>query len=269
METKLTILGTGNAMAVDCYNTCFALETGEGILLVDAGGGNGIFRQLRAAGIPIERIRAMYLTHGHTDHILGAIWMVRKVAQMMENGKYAGTFRIYGHEKVISMLETFCTMTVPGRLMKRWGKELEISVVENGERFRACGMELTAFDIHSTKEKQFGFRAVLPNGKTLCCLGDEPFNEACRDYGAGADYLLSEAFCLHGMADRFRPYEKHHSTALDAGRVARDLGARTLILYHTEDETLSTRKETYTAESREAFPGTVLVPEDLEQFILS
>lgn len=268
METKITFLGTGNAMAVRCYNTCFTLETGEGILLVDAGGGNGIFGQMEKAGIPISKIRAMYLTHGHSDHILGAIWMVRKVAQMMENGKYDGHFQIYGHEKVISMLETFCTMTVPGRLMKRWGKEVEIHVIEDRERFRVCGMTLTAFDIHSTKEKQFGFRAELPDGKILCCLGDEPFHESCRDMAAGCDDLLSEAFCLHSMADRFRPYEKHHSTALDAGRVARELGAKTLTLYHTEDETLDSRKRTYTAEAKREFPGTVLVPEDLESYTI-
>ena len=268
METKLTLLGTGNAMAVKCYNTCFTLETGEGILLVDAGGGNGIFRQLRDAKIPVETIRAMFLTHGHSDHILGAIWMVRKVAQSMENGKYSGKFHIYGHEKVVSMLEIFCTMTVPGRLMKRWGEDIEIHIVEDGERFRACGMELTAFDIHSTKEKQFGFRAELPDGKTLCCLGDEPFNEACRTYAAGCDVLLCEAFCLHSMAERFRPYEKHHSTALDAGRVAKELRVKTLILYHTEDETLKTRKQTYTAEAEEEFPGAVLVPEDLESYYI-
>ena len=98
-------------------------------------------------------------------------------------------------------------------------------------------MELTAFDIHSTKEKQFGFRAVLPDGKVLCCLGDEPFHESCRDMAAGCDFLLSESFCLDSMADRFRPYEKHHSTAKNAGAVARELGAKTLVLYHTEDET--------------------------------
>lgn len=45
--TRLVILGTGNAMATRCYNTCFALcPPGGDILLVDAGGGNGIFRQM-------------------------------------------------------------------------------------------------------------------------------------------------------------------------------------------------------------------------------
>ena len=43
---KLTVLGTGYAMAMRCYNTCFALHEKEEVLLVDAGGGNGILVQL-------------------------------------------------------------------------------------------------------------------------------------------------------------------------------------------------------------------------------
>lgn len=39
---KLIVLGTGNALATHCYNTCFALQCGADYILVDAGGGNGI-----------------------------------------------------------------------------------------------------------------------------------------------------------------------------------------------------------------------------------
>ena len=43
---RLHVLGTGNAMVTRCYNTCFALQSDDGLLLVDAGGGNGILRQM-------------------------------------------------------------------------------------------------------------------------------------------------------------------------------------------------------------------------------
>ena len=43
---KLTMLGTGNALAVKTYNTCFVLSEGHEHTLVDGGGGNGIFHQL-------------------------------------------------------------------------------------------------------------------------------------------------------------------------------------------------------------------------------
>ena len=42
----ITMLGTGNAHATRCYNTCFTLHGKESVLLVDAGGGNGILTQL-------------------------------------------------------------------------------------------------------------------------------------------------------------------------------------------------------------------------------
>lgn len=40
---QLIVLGTGNAQAIHCYNTCYAMKKGEEYFLVDAGGGNGIF----------------------------------------------------------------------------------------------------------------------------------------------------------------------------------------------------------------------------------
>ena len=80
---------------------------------------------------------------------------------------------------------------------------------------------------------------------------------------------MSEAFCLYEDRERFRPYEKHHSTVLDAARMAESLHVRNLILYHTEDRTLESRKERYTIEAQQKFTGKVWVPDDLERIILS
>ena len=137
-----------------------------------------------------------------------------------------------------------------------------------GGEFEALGMRVRTFDILSTKAKQFGFAAQLPDGTQLTCLGDEPYNPAADARAEGSDWLLSEAFCLHADRARFHPYEKHHSTALDAGRMAESLGVKNLVLYHTEDKTLATRKERYTAEAKEAFSGRVFVPDDLETIVL-
>ena len=102
------MLGTGNAAVTQCYNTCFALRHPNKTLLVDAGGGNGILIQLEKAGIPLTDIHAMFITHAHTDHILGAVWVVRVVAQLMQAGKYDGTFHVYGHDKAIQVFDWIC-----------------------------------------------------------------------------------------------------------------------------------------------------------------
>ncbi|EFV02710.1 hypothetical protein HMP0721_0184 [Pseudoramibacter alactolyticus ATCC 23263] len=40
---QCTFLGTGNAMAIRCYNSCFALRDGNKTLLVDGGGAPGFW----------------------------------------------------------------------------------------------------------------------------------------------------------------------------------------------------------------------------------
>jgi ribonuclease Z len=264
MDNRLIFLGTGNAMVTRCFNTCFILESGGKRLMVDAGGGNGILRQMEDAGISFTSIHDLYLTHAHTDHVMGGVWVVRKVTSLMSQGKYDGVLRIYGHEKVLRVLLTMCELMLPRKFFTMIGERVEMVEVHDGEHFEAAGMQLVAFDIHSTKEKQYGFTATLPDGTRVACLGDEPFNAQCRCHVADADWLLSEAFCLYDAREVFKPYEKHHSTALDAGRLAKELNVRHLVMYHTEDKTLATRKKAYSEEAAKEFDGEVFVPDDLE-----
>lgn len=267
--TRLVILGTGNAMATRCYNTCFALcPPGGDILLVDAGGGNGIFRQMEAAALPYERVRHLYLTHGHTDHALGMIWVLRKITALMCAGRYEGDLHVHCHSDAAALLRTVCTLMLPSKYTALFDQRVRFHIVADGEQADLLGMAITFFDIHSTKLRQFGFAARLPSGLRLACLGDEPFNPLCGRYVEGCALLMSEAFCLYADRERFRPYEKHHSTALDAGRIAASLGAESLLLYHTEDETLATRRARYAAEAASVFPGRILVPDDLDAYLL-
>ena len=75
--SNIIFLGTGNALATRCFNTCFIIRSRGNMLMVDAGGGNGILRQLELSGIQREDIHDLIVTHAHTDHILGVVWMMR------------------------------------------------------------------------------------------------------------------------------------------------------------------------------------------------
>ena len=76
---QIIMLGTGNATVTQCYNTCFLLETSTTRLLVDAGGGNGVLRQLQRAGVAIRDLHHLFVTHAHTDHVLGDVLINRPV----------------------------------------------------------------------------------------------------------------------------------------------------------------------------------------------
>ena len=259
----ITMLGTGNALVTRCYNTCFTVHSKGGtLMLVDAGGGNGILAQLERAGIQREEITDLFVTHAHTDHLLGCIWMIRMALQ------FHCPLRVWSHQKVLDLLTGICRQILPKKHTDGFGSVVTMHYLEDGDSFEVGDMQMKCFDIHSTKERQFGFSALLPGGQRLCCLGDEPYSPQCQQYAEGADWLMSEAFCLYEDRDRFKPYEKNHSTALDAARLAENLHVKNLILYHTEDKTLDTRHERYTAEAQTAFSGNVFVPDDLERIIL-
>lgn len=119
-----------------------------------------------------------------------------------------------------------------------------------------------------TKAKQFGFTMQLKNGKKFTCVGDEPYNAINYEFVKGSDWLLHEAFCLYGEADKFKPYEKHHSTVKEACQLAKELGVPNLLLYHTEETHLTERKKLYTEEGKKYYHGNLYVPDDLETFEL-
>ena len=266
--TQITMLGTGNATVSQIYNTCFVLQTPSTLMLVDAGGGNGILAQLKKVNVQISDIHHLFVTHAHTDHVLGVIWVIRMVAQCKG---YEGLLHVYGNDKVMKVIKTIIDMILAKKQLAKVAERVVFHQLEDGDCFEVGGMKLECFDIQSTKEKQFGFRAELPSssdesGKplVLACLGDEPYNELNRRYIVGADWMMCEAFCLYADRDTFKPYEKCHSTALDAGKLAEELGVKNLILYHTEEKTLANRKENYTREAAENFKGRIFVPDDLE-----
>lgn len=262
---KIIVLGTGNASVTKCYNTCWLLQdASDRYFMIDAGGGNGVLTQLEKLGIPVEDIHHLFVTHEHTDHLLGVIWMIRTIGQQMGKGKYEGTLHIYCHEGLVDKIMSICRMTVSGKVVKLFEDRIMIHVVSDKEERMILDYNIKFFDIRSTKAKQFGFATTLNNGKRLTFCGDEPYQEHCFEYAYQTDWLLHEAFCLYKDRDIFKPYEIHHSTVKDAAKLAARLEAKNLLLWHTEDDNIRRRKSLYKREARQYYKGNIYVPYDRE-----
>ncbi len=262
---KLIMLGTGNAMVTKCYNTCFALTDNDRTFLTDAGGGNTIMAMIENAGIAYQSIHDMFVTHSHTDHVLGVVWVIRKIAALMRQNKYDGEFHIYCHAPLVDTIQTLCDLTLAQKFGSLVGERILLHAVADGETITVMDRKVTCFDIGSTKQLQYGYAIHGEKGYFLTCLGDEPYTERSRKYVEGVDWLLCEAFCMYRDRERFRPYEKHHSTVKDAAQLGEQLGVKNMVLYHTEDSALESRKADYTKEAKEYFQGNVYVPDDLEK----
>lgn len=261
---QLYVFGTGNAAVTRCYNTCFAVRTGDSYFMVDAGGGNGILRILKDMDISLDQIHHMFVTHEHSDHILGVVWMIRMIASRMIAGKYEGNIYIYCHDQLTDTIAALCRLTQQQKICRLIGDRIWLMPVTDGQTERILDYDVTFFDIHSTKARQFGFTMKLENGKKFTCVGDEPFNPACRPFVEGSDWLLHEAFCLYGEREKYKPYEKHHSTVKDACELAAELHVPNLVLWHTEDDHIEERKALYTAEGKKYYSGNLFVPDDEE-----
>lgn len=267
-KETLIILGTGNATVTKCFNTCFAIQIGEEYFLVDTGGGNGILAQLEKAQIPMEAVHEIFISHEHTDHLLGLIWLIRMIATKMKKGQYEGNLYIYCHEDLVDTILTITKLTVQKKFYQMIGERIFFQPVKDGEAREILGYRVQFFDIQSTKAKQYGFTLQLKNGKKFTFLGDEPYCECEEPYAKDADWLLHEAFCLYRDREIYKPYEKHHATVKEACEDGENLGAKNLILYHTEDKNLENRRKLYTEEGRQYYHGNLIVPEDLERIIL-
>ena len=146
---KLIVLGTGNASVTKCYNTCSIIQDKKGrYFMIDAGGGNGILTQLEKMNIPVTEIHDIFLTHEHTDHLLGMIWMIRVIGQAIQKGKYEGNCTIYCHDGLVNVLKTICELTLVKKITKLIGDRIILCPVQDGD----C-LLYTSIDGHYLREE--------------------------------------------------------------------------------------------------------------------
>jgi ribonuclease Z len=262
---KIVMLGTGHAMVSKCYNTCFLIKNDNGTLLVDAGGGYGIIDQMEKAGEDWKNINSIFVTHAHTDHITGIVWVARKLSMFYRDG-YDKDVTIYANDECISVIKAMCEgmLSSIGKEFNYFNGHLKLHTLTDGESFTANGMNMTAFDIGSVGKKQYGFKCEYRKGEYLVCLGDESYHDCSEKYVRNCDYLMHEAF----SAESKERGPQHHGSARRAGQNAKNLNVKNLIMYHTEDRNLQERKKLYTEIASQEFDGGIYVPDDIEEIEL-
>lgn len=261
---KLTMLGTGHGTATECYNTCFTLNENENeYFLVDAGGGNGILKQLKDANIDIENIKNIFISHTHSDHILGAFWLVRVIARKYLSEGYEKELYIYGNDEVINALRKIIDVLLPHRFMELSNKYIKLIKVNEGESIEILNKKCTFFDIKSPDVKQFGFYMEIAPNKKFTFIGDESCQDETKKYVNNSEWLFADAYkpYLKGT-EKGRKYR--HSTVGYTCQICQAQNVKNVILSHTLDDDLKNRKRIYTEIAKKYFDGNVFVPDDLE-----
>lgn len=257
------MLGTGCGKAIELYNTCFVLQNEMGDFLVDAGGSIEIEKRLKILNVDIGKLSHIFISHAHTDHIFGLIWLYRKISGMVITGRYKEKVSIYCSEYVYKAIIGISKLVLPIELLDALDKVIEYVVLKDGDIHNINGLDYTFFDTHAKGEELYGFETILSSGKRLVFLGDEICDESQYKRIENADYVMHEAFCLDSEEGIPRIVKEHHSTVKSVCEKMEPLNIKNLILYHTE-ESHKDRKELYTKEAKDYFSNNVIVPDDLE-----
>lgn len=261
--TKIIMLGTGNGGTLELYNTCFTIQNDAGNFLVDTGGSIEIIKRLTEANIDYKKIQHIFISHSHTDHILGLFWLFKRLSRLAMHGEITEKINLYCNDVVFEAIKEVSKHILPEKLMNAIYNILDFKVLQDGDSYNINGIKYAFFDIQARGTKQFGFECIT-NEKRLIFLGDETLNPNLYERVRNADYVMHEAFCLDSEENIFHAYEKNHSTAKSASEVMNKLEVKNLILYHTEDSHGAERKSLYTKEGQDYFDGNVIVPDELE-----
>ena len=265
---KLVFLGTGHALTYHCYTTSIALTDGEHYFITDGGGGNGILLQLERAGIDPAAIQHIFISHRHTDHLIGIIWLVRIIGHQFDRSGRTASLHVYGEKSVLAIFREVCGLLIQGSVVNHFDKDILFHCVTDNETRTIGPWTITFFDIGAVKTIQYGWRATVQNDKSVVFLGDEPLSTTGLSHAKDADYLIHEAMCLEKDEDLYHPHRIHHSTVADAADNATRANAKHLILFHCDDHHLDTRQAQFCAEAHKHFDGPVYTPNDLDEITL-
>lgn len=247
---ELLLLGTGAAFNDGSREpTMLALRGAHSTVLIDCGA-NPI-RQLQRLGVPLDSIERLILTHSHPDHTSGfallvlMLWLSNRNRPLPVHGPAPAI------ETVRRAFSQWDTSGWEGMPELDW-QEIPLKVdapIAIGSDF-----ELTAAPgVHSVPVVGIRARSVQ-SGTVLAYSADGEPSEGIRALARDSDLLVHEA------TGDF----PGHSTAEGAAQLAREAGAKRLVLVHLAPNTndLNAQQEAAAA----IFGPDVSVGQDLDRY---
>lgn len=246
--SDLIFLGTAAAIPNrDHHNTHFAFRNKSGVVLIDCGSSPPI--RLPEAGIQLEEVTDIILTHFHPDHV-GSLPLLLMNMWLMGRQK---SLRIYGLHHCLERVEA-----VMGYYQwEDWPQFFPVAFHRLPEREGVQILEQEGLVVLASPVRHviptIGLRLEICDGeKTIAYSCDtEPCPEVVR-LAEGAQILIHEA----------TGEEVGHSSARQAGEVAAEAGVELVYLVHYPIMGVSKRQ--LLDDGRVSFSGDVIVAEDFD-----
>jgi len=190
---KVTLLGTGTPEPrMDRFGPSILVEAGEKKLLFDCG--RGAAQRIEQIRIPFNQIDALFLTHLHSDHVVGIpdLWLTgwargRKVP--LEVWGPAGTKEMVTHLKDAFQFDI--QIRQQDDKLPALGVDIRVKDIEQGVVYDSGGIKVTAFTVdHGPVKPAFGYRIDFA-GHSVVLSGDTRYSENLIRFSQGTDVLVS------------------------------------------------------------------------------
>jgi ribonuclease BN (tRNA processing enzyme) len=218
---RLTVLGSGT-VAPSARRTAPAhvVAAGDALILFDCGAGT--LHRAVAYGVPWEAVTHVALTHYHVDHWGELPHFLFALRWGIEPARSA-PLTLIGPTGLADRLGHL------SRAFGTWVTEPDhplhlIEIQRTGEQELAPGVTLEWMPTPHTDES--AAYAVRYGGRRLVYTGDTGPSEDLARWAAGCDLLLAECSLPDDRAMAI------HLTPSQAGALARDAGAKSLVLTH-------------------------------------
>jgi ribonuclease Z len=289
---ELVVLGTSSQVPTRCRNHHAAfLRWGATGFLFDPG--EGTQRQMTRHGVRASAVHHLCLTHFHGDHCLGVPGVVQRMAldrvEHPVHAHFPASGRVYWDRLRWASIFDDRALDVrampieePGVVFRGEDFTLEVRPLEH--RVPTYGYRLVeddAVNLVPERLEAVGLRgpavgalvregrATTPSGQVVriedvgrprpgqifAFIMDTRPCEGAEALAEGADLLVTESTFLADEAALAREY--FHMTTVQAATLARDAGARKLVITHFSQR--HPRTALYEAEARGVFPETVAV----------
>lgn len=253
---EITFLGTGGAFPTKRRSTSkFLIESPGFCMLVETG--PDIVQQLARADRQPTDIDYLFVSHSHGDHTLGfPMLILSRLGASTRLHVYAGPDTI----ATLEMLWTLAYADFDSNYLKcEWHhlSERGASVVEISP-----GITLrTVLVPYPPGAPTLAARWDFADGPAIAYITDTYPNDAAIELAHGCDLLIHESQYSATLQPDEKPRKYFHSTAQQAGEVARQTGCPRLVLVHLGPE-IGNHPDVLADEARADTDLQVIIPED-------
>jgi ribonuclease Z len=269
-STIIVTLGTGTPRPLpEVMGPATAVIVGQRVFLFDAG--EGVERRLAAAHLPINGVTALFVTHLHSDHVLG---LADLVFTSWNSGRDL-PFPVFGPPGTKAMLDHLYEAFAVDIKEREFdygvagGYRVSAHEISPGVAYDSAGVRVTAFPVEHGMLTAYGYRIDTPT-RSIVISGDTRPSETLVKFATGVDVLIHEIqpsgpvqLAGRPSVDWAKYIAGHHTTAIQLGELAARAKPKLLIVSHNGRRAPAAQ---LLMDIRRAFSGNVVIAEDLQRF---